>query len=259
MNEKFLNLHFIGPDIPMWPCPSCAHGVLLVYDNKFDNHLDAASKKEGGEYWFDPDMNKFVFSSTMECNVCKETVIVSGIGGVEEDWGEDAYVQRQWYEYYTPTYFQPALRIIEVPQNDKISAKLLDLLGKSFSLFWCDYDACANRIRATLEVLLDDMGIPRRMKLDAKRDMSLHDRIELIEAAAGSELDDVKQMIMAVKWLGNAGTHELDGIDRAELIDGYKMLELSLHRLYPSINPDSAKLVARARAINLAMRPPKQQ
>lgn len=152
-----------------------------------------------------------------------------------------------WSDYYSPTFFQPALPIINIPDSAEFPLEVRKMLQKSFLLFWCDYDACANRIRATLEVLLDAMNIPRRLGENQKRDMSLHDRIEKIDPASGPGLAEVKKLIMAVKWLGNAGTHEPEGLEREQLILGYKMMELCLQRIY--MQTDHAEILAQAQVI----------
>lgn len=231
MKKIFENKFFSDKAIPPWPCPTCSEGTLLL-DGKFNVHNDSHTEQYRNDEFFEPEMGKYVFSCTMKCNLCKEAVSVSGTGGSEPGWDEEYPNATVYYDFYTPTFFQPALPIIGIPDSDEFSPKVRSMLEKSFLLFWCDYDACANRIRATLEVLLDAMNIPRRMGDTQKKDMSLHDRIDKIDASSGPDLAEVKKLIMAVKWLGNAATHEPEALDRDELILGYKMLELCLQRIY---------------------------
>ncbi|MEM6299596.1 MAG: hypothetical protein AAF740_12985, partial [Bacteroidota bacterium] len=58
-----------------------------------------------------------------------------------------------------PKYFDPPMKIIDVPENcDEGVEKELE---SSFKLFFNDLDACANKIRRTLEVLMDSLSAPR--------------------------------------------------------------------------------------------------
>lgn len=253
MNSIFEQATFSADDIPTWPCPSCGAGQLAKKDDKFDFEMSANSKRCMADEWCDATEVEFVFMSRLECKNCDETVVMTGTGSVWEAHAEDA--PNQYYEKYTPTYFQPPLRIISFPGN--VPEKVRISLEKSFPLFWCDFDACASRIRATLELLLDAIGIPRKMDEKAVREMSLHDRIERIIAEPGSEREEVKHMIMALKWMGNAGAHQLEGVQRKQVIHAYKMMEICLDRLYPTINPEIAKMVAIAKATNAAKKMPR--
>lgn len=252
MNKIFETRHFSEGSIPKWPCPSCLQGILVQQDEKFDSQHDAMTKRECGEAYFDPDHYKFVFTCMMECQNCGESVAMIGTGGVSIDQPEDG--PQEANEYFTPTYFQPALQIINFPNSPALPEKVRDLLSASFSLFWCDYDACANRIRAALEILLDDMGIPRKLRPNVKQELHLHARIALIDAPEGSELDEIKQMIEALKWQGNAGSHELQGISYQQLLQSYEMIEFCLRSLYPVVDHRRAKLLELAKEINAKYR-----
>jgi len=209
--------------------------------------MNSASKINIREDWCDPDQVEFIFMCMLECKNCEETVVVTGTGRVWET--HDENVSNQYYETFMPSFFQPPLNIISLPCDDKLPELVRASLEKSFPLFWYDFDACASRIRATLELLLDDIGIPRKLDEKVFRELSLHDRIETIPAEPGSEQEEVKHMIMALKWMGNAGTHELEGVQRKQVIHAYKMIEICLARLYPTIDPEIKKMVTIAREI----------
>lgn len=248
MNDVFNLQGFSEDNIPKFPCPSCSGGWLIK--KHFEYSYDAETSKNSNEPWFGVDDYGYVFSCLLECNNCNEAVSVAGTGCVEHYFDQDDPSQTYIADCFTPKFFQPALPIIEFPRGSTVPEKIRDTLAKSFALFWCDYDACANRIRATLEVLLDDMQVKRRLP-DAARDMTLHRRIETITADDGTKDGNIKDMIMALKWLGNAGSHELEGILHSQLIQGYKMMEAILQLRYPYIDHEMPKLVARAKEVNL--------
>jgi hypothetical protein len=248
MNSIFEQATFSADRIPKWPCPSCEDGWLAKIEEKFNFEMNSASKINIREDWCDPDQVELVFMCMLGCKNCEETVVMTGTGNVWEAHDENA--PSQYYETYTPSFFQPPLNIISFPNDEKVPDFVRASLEKSFPLFWCDFDACASRIRATLELLLDAIGIPRKVDEKVFRELSLHDRIEKIQAEPGSEKEEVKHMIMALKWMGNAGTHELEGVQRQQLIHAYKMIEICLARLYPTVDPEIKKMVAIARDIN---------
>lgn len=254
MNIIFERTHFSEKNTPKWPCPSCEIGLLLQVPKKFEYHSDAATCNAKNEEYSEPEMYSYVFSDTLKCFNCSEIVVVTGIGHSEQQWDDDEQTSSSYHEVFSPKFFQPSPPIIKFPVHADLPDPVVRLLIKSFKLFWCDYDACANRLRASLEALLDGMSIARKKNPDAKRELSLHDRIGLITAEKGTPMDDVKELIMAVKWLGNAGSHELKGINRSELIDGYKMIELCLNRIFPEQNLEEAIIVAKARKINTSNR-----
>lgn len=248
MNSIFEQASFSADSIPKWPCPSCVSGWLAKKDDKFDFEMNSASKKYINEDWYEPDQVEFVFMCMMECKNCNETVAMTGTGNVWRSYDENE--PNNYYETYTPTYFQPPLNIIAFPCDEKVPKNVRASIEKSFALFWCDFDACASRIRATLELLLDAIAVPRKKDEKAVRELSLHDRIESIVAEPDSDLDEVKAMIMALKWMGNAGAHELEGVQRKQVIHAYKMIEICLARLYPTVDPEIKKMIAIAKAIN---------
>ena len=255
MNPIFERTDFNASDIPAWPCPSCGVGRLEKKDDKFDFEMDSASKINYREDWCDPDQLEFVFTCMLECKHCEGAVAVTGTGQVWENHDDSA--SSRYYETYTPSFFQPALNIISFPSSEKLPDIVRQSLEKSFPLFWCDFDACASRIRATLELLLDAMGIPRKINENAFRELTLHDRIEKIPAEPGSEQEEVKHMMMALKWMGNAGAHEVQGVERKQIIHAYKMIEICLARLYPTVDPEIKKMVTIAREIIAAKKKPR--
>lgn len=247
MKRIFETERFIDDDVPKWPCPSCEHGVLSLLDDKFEYHNDALSTNNCAAPDFGLEEYGFVFCATLECNTCHEIVIASGTGGAEHE-HEESHGGNGFFHYYKPTFFQPPLKIIDFPSSSNFSADLRRLLTQSFTLFWCDYNACANKIRSALELLLDALMVPRYAGDTGKAAMSLHQRIEYFPAAPGTEEEDIKTMIMAMKWMGNTGSHELAGIKRDELIDGFKMLERCLRKAYPTIDREGQELLVRAKA-----------
>ena len=56
----------------------------------------------------------------------------------------------------------------------------------------------------------------------------MHDRIDLLPDL----YQDLKELLTAVKWLGNAGSHEGSIVVRRDVCDAYDLLEYVLTEIY---------------------------
>lgn len=253
MDKDLFRTDFEEDKLPSWHCPTCIKGILkldkeslrVLFDNETAVHKD-------GDY-FDYEFSSYVFHGHLYCNHCKENVVFSGacaIDQVYDDQGDgDPYTASKYVRMFSPRYFFPPLRLIQLPNNDEISDELKRLISKSFELYWCDADACAARIRATIELLLDGLGIQKNYTNGRK--MHLHKRITKISNEVSPE---VKEFFEAIKWMGNAGAHELDGIYHEQVLDAFEMLEHCLKEIYPS--KDNLPLLLKlAKKINETTRP----
>nr|WP_240915911.1 DUF4145 domain-containing protein [Pseudoalteromonas sp. Z1A2] len=121
------------------------------------------------------------------------------------------------------------------------------MLNKSFALFFCDSDSCGNRIRACIEFLLDELKIPRvhRNKDDKEIRSSLHYRIEHLP----EKHEKIKGLLLAIKWLGNVGSHGNEGLTKKVTIDAYEILKLVLDIVY---KPSDENIFDLAHKINEA-------
>jgi hypothetical protein len=230
VDRTLFKKYFAEGDIPAWVCPSCSAGILQLPEASFYVHADANTAGQFNEDYFEAEWAHYVFTAVLKCGRCKETVIFCGIGGVEQEYEDGPDGGTKYVRYFVPRYFEPALSLIEFPNNDTIPDGIISVVTSSYPLFWADSDACANRLRVALELFLDGMGIGRRKNPDAKRDMNLHDRIELIDEVVFAE---VKKMLRAAKLVGNEGSHELGLVTRDDLLDCYEMLEFCIAQVYP--------------------------
>jgi hypothetical protein len=104
-------------------------------------------------------------------------------------------------------------------------------LVASFQLFWSDPLACTNRIRSTVERLLTAQKVPQTTgKIAAKgrrKFLALHRRIEQF----ATRRPEIAEKLMAVKWIGNAGSHS-HGATVDDALDGYELMDWVLDTLY---------------------------
>lgn len=213
---------------PAWKCPTCGSALKMMPEPLTKYHGNCASN--ANEEWFDEEDAGLVFAGSLSCGGCEGTVVFSGACGVERAYSEDTQVGWEWSTYYIPHFFYPSLKLIEFPKGDLIPSQLSAAITSSFSLFWADLDACSNRLRMSLELLLDGIGVPRKLRDTASRDMTLHQRIERIDS---DKFNAIKRMFEALKLVGNEGSHELGVTSRSDVLDCYEMIEHCLHIVYP--------------------------
>ncbi|MCC6246009.1 MAG: DUF4145 domain-containing protein [Gemmatimonadaceae bacterium] len=119
-------------------------------------------------------------------------------------------------------------------------------VNRSFSLYWSDAKACGNAIRCAVEELLTAQRVNKsagKPKPGKHRQMlSLHKRIELFAKAK----PDLGDKLLAIKWIGNAGSH-VDPLKKDDLLDAYEIMAFVLDELYVQRSVHVGALV---RAIN---------
>jgi len=226
---------------PPWPCPACAKGILaMVPKSLVFKETERSKRNSSQEDWY-PELTDYAFTAWLKCgqSSCGQEVVISGNGGLEP--ADDGEGGMTWSDYFAPRYCYPMPDIIEMPQKCPKEVKI-ELRG-AFALFWADPGAAAGRLRVALERLMDNLGVQKRRKGKNGKvlDLSLHQRIELFQRrqpAAGTQL-------MALKWLGNAGSHE-GAVSRKDLLDALEILEHSLAEL---IDRRTVKVAALAKAL----------
>jgi hypothetical protein len=183
-----------------------------------------------------------VFAGILVCTTCQEGVAIAGDGFVDReqyddgDWGYETYL--------APTYFNPPLKIVKPVVADEMPEEITRLLSKACEMFWCDADSAINRLRSLVEIVLDARGIPRENKGGR---LPLHHRILLVTEPS---LVDVRDALLAIKYIGNGSSHGFTGIERADLITAFSIIKFCLERLYPPVpvESDIAKIIAEINA-----------
>ena len=204
------------------PCPNCETGVLLSPNdgNQLRNETNKSKDMNsyGGNYYSD-----YVFSVHLKCSECGETVVASGEMS-EENYPSDEEIGIQ--KSFTPVCFYPPPKIISIPKS--CPKTVSNILNHSFGLYWLDISSCANKIRVAIEILMDELNVPKQEQTKkGKRNLYLNDRI-----AEYKKLNpEVADFLLAIKWIGNAGSHFSD-IKRDDILDAYELLEFSLDQLY---------------------------
>jgi len=94
-------------------------------------------------------------------------------------------------------------------------------LIKSFNHFWYDLDACANKIRQAVELIVVDRGGVGYV---------LDHQIKSLSKTLGEGLIN---KLLALKWIGNDGSHAHRPFEKDEILNSYNLLVDVLNQLYP--------------------------
>lgn len=197
---------------------------------------------------WDPDWIENRFSGHLKCNSkgCGEICSISGLSGIDYDqeYDEEEGGWTQVYvDYYQPRSISPAPHIFPISKSWPPAVKTE--LESAFALFWADLDSCANKLRSAVEALLTERGVPKYtqpVKGKRRAQLNLHTRIERFKATES----ETSELLMAIKWIGNHGSHDGEGLKREDILTAAELMEDALVRLYTP-HTDTVK---RAKAIN---------
>jgi len=248
VDRKALKLPFDLNRPPDWVCPTCKKGVLRIKKDTFFKEEIRQSRNHSDDSW-EPEWIEYVYSCLLTCtnDQCKEVVSSSGIGSVDSSIYEDANgeIGQEYDDYFRPKFFVPHLTLIEIPETCPES--VAEPLRESFRLFFAVPSAASNNVRIAIEELLTELKVKRFNLVKGKRRLiSLHQRIDLLP----TKYAELKNLILAIKWLGNAGSHGNNGdgaISMDDVMDTYELMEHILHEIYAR---NTKKLVALARKVN---------
>jgi hypothetical protein len=168
---------------------------------------------------------EFRFSATLQCDysACQESTAVAGRGEEKETY---ELGHRELYAVLFPQFINPSPNLFPIPLGTPVG--IVELIKSAFVLSWGDFEACLNRIRMCLEMLLNELRIPRyAIKANRRNLLTLHRRIELAQAKVPS----TKPFLMAAKYLGNVGSHQR-GLTRQDVFDAFDLLEAIVTAIY---------------------------
>ncbi len=190
--------------------------------------MSSESARASDEEWFDHRHVEYRFTALLKCDniACGEVVPIAGLGEVEEI-PDERMEHFEYADQFFPTYFHPSPILISIPTT--CPAPVREQLHASFSASWTDANSAANRIRVAVESLLDALRIPRtrKGKNGRRQRYSLHERIESLPPHRA----EIKDLLLAIKWLGNHGTHETT-LTQESVYDALDIFEVVLTNLY---------------------------
>jgi len=226
---------------------------VLTTEKKFLNVYESpVSLSYHSHSEWEPSWINGGFIGLLKCSNTKCAEIVSIIGKMNVIEGHEYNEELDRMDYIghqmlTPLQFYPTLNIFLI--NKDVPNKISDVILSAFSLYWVDLSSCANKIRVVAELIMDDKKVPKKYIIKKKRyGYSLHQRIEFFKKTNSEEAD----LLMAIKWIGNSGSHEIYNITSDDILDGFEILELVTTKLYET---DSKRIKTLSRNINKRRKP----
>lgn len=230
-----------------WPralCPECFEGSLALQstsqypDVKSRAHIELVRRNLDG-----PDELSGSFTGVLKCDNhgCGREVVIAGDWAFSWDF-DDVQERERLVDFFVLRFISPAPRLLLTPK--RTPSDVVESIAMASSVVWVSPDLAAAQLRLAVEELLTARGV-RRTALTAKRKrrrLSAHERLAIL----GATHPEVVHALEAVKWIGNAGTHE-KGLTVEDVLTGAKFLELALRRLYDT---SEAELLATAKEIN---------
>ena len=231
------------PDVP---CPACAGGTVSPTDGKaiVSGETQASIKLNDHPGW-EPEWINGYFHGALHCGreSCKEIVVVTGRYEVDDDnLAEPELRDRQMARYMSVEFFSPPIPLIRA--NENFPNSVLGLMNTASSVLWVDASSAANRVRSAIEELLTLQGIPKALidKNRTRRRRSAHQRIELLKTRK-PKFADAADLLMAVKWIGNDGSHGNE-LTVSDVLDGVELLNHALELMYDTSPADLKRKAA---------------
>jgi len=220
--------------VPEWTCPTCEKGVLQALKKDYTVVESPSSKEARQHEAWEPEWISGHFTGLLKCSneVCADRIVIVGeMSMTEEPDYEDEYEGSGYgfkvVEVLSPTYFFPHLKIFQI--HTDVPDEIKDAINNSFKLYWVDTASCANKIRVVIELIMDEQKIQSTYIERRKRKIySLHKRIEFFKVKKPDEGD----LFMAIKWIGNSGSHKNEDLTKDDLLDAYEILSHVTSKLY---------------------------
>jgi len=245
----WLNFHFKDEYPIDVKCPTCVNGKLHILEKFAIRETRDAIELQKQEYFnYDFESIDEKFSGLLVCDFCNDVVAVCGTSNPESDYDpEELSHEHKYYRRFNVEYFSPPINIF--PLKYEYPKKIKAILKKSFSLFFMDNDSCGNKIRISVEALLDELGIDRKNP-DKDETYSLNQRINIYNAVN----KDIGELMHSIRWIGNYGSHE-NSLSKSDILDAYIMINHMLDYLYDN---QENKISELSRSINENKRPASQ-
>jgi len=218
--DYWLNLHLEEGKPSEIICPKCGKGRINILGDFSKRKTKYTIEMEEHQCFYE-EVWEEKFSALLICDkeYCNDVVAVCGTAVPERIDDDEENSNSCCFECFNPEYFSPALKIF--PLKNEYPSEVNKILEKSFSLFFADSDSCGNKIRISVEVLLDELGVEK------KKGERLDDRIRNNKKTN----EYIIELLLSIKWIGNYGSHD-DSISKSDLLDAYEMMNAILDDLF---------------------------
>ena len=227
-------------------CPVCQEGHLRFANPSETQNAESLHAQDNEAWEADWIFGTFVATAECENNKCQQIVQALGNYRVDTAMTPRGY-NEQYSVYYTITTLSPPLVLMRLPESTPEEVR--KGVERASAVLFLDPGLAGTALRAAVERFLTTEGISAKRSSGGFK--NLDERIRDWKQASPNRAG-VADLLLAVKWIGNAGSHEVSDVSVKEVLDGVEILDEAFHRLF--VGPD---IDARAQAIN-SVRGPKR-
>ena len=212
-------------NLPRWRCEICQKGFLEKDETRTYIETPQYVKAQRNHQDWDPDWEFQHFSFLMRCNRSDCGAFVSLIGHTQwEEWFDGEF-DHELSEVFRVFSVFPSLSIFHIPED--VPGRVRREIKRAFSLYWIDESAAAAALRASIERLLDHLGVPKELPNSRGeiKSLTLHRRIEEFGKSR-----DYKESLHALRVIGNLGAHG-SSVEADNVLDAMELLEDALHEI----------------------------
>jgi hypothetical protein len=229
-----------------WPslsCPYCTGSLVVVKVEEIQSQSSISSRDD--DDW-DPEWIFGRFVASAKCYLCGEPVIITGSYKTDADLTTDGKWFGEYASFYHVEATSPGLRLATTPPGTP--AEVDEAFKEAASVLWSSPASAANTLRRGVEALLNAKRVKKTTLVKGKRSrLKTHARIELLKK---TNLE-VANALMAVKWIGNEGSHA-QTLTVEDVLDGVEMLEWAVKSAFDT---EDLKLKRRIALVNKAKGP----
>lgn len=242
MNLDLLKEKLHSDRCPSWTCGKCMIGAVALRENSYATNATAISIVMD-DLTGNREDALYLYSAIADCTLtrCGESYIISGTARWQYDTDPHDPYSQQWKAHTIRSVF-PALAFIDIPSQTPEPVRRH--IKRACVLYWSDRLACLNALRVGVEAICDAKGIPatRPRQGGGSTNIPLHNRLEQL----GQTDPEPADILMAAKWLGNAGSHLMDREpDVDDAIDAFRLVEHALDRVYDERGQEARSIADR--------------
>lgn len=245
--KKITIIEHIVTDAPALICGHCGDGVIKFKPRCVLEIESIASINNHDLEDFDFE---WVYGQSIVrgyCSRCSETTIFITDYSLAEHLEYDnatGDLTKSYKDTLTIKFASPAPRFSII--SNLYPKGINQLLEASFIHLFNDKASCANKLRICIESVLDDIGIKKTVinNKGKRQALNAHSRIELLKSSAKSKHNQAYTYLMAIKWIGNTGSHSGKPPSETAIIAAYKLIDKALDILYIGSDQKLVKLAA---------------
>ncbi|MCU1535122.1 MAG: hypothetical protein JWR53_1603 [Glaciihabitans sp.] len=255
-SDRFSTLRKLGKAIEednVWPrplCPVCGEGYV-AFDAPRTLENSQSERAHDHQAW-EPEWIFGRFSADGHCENqnCRQAVVAVGTYKVEmANENQVDYNYLRYSQFFSIEHFVPPLNLLLLPEDAPDEVR--DAVNRAGRLLFLDPGLSATALRASVERFLTTQGIPGMSS--SGNFVSLDRRLKQWKTSGADQR--VVDLLLAVKWIGNEGTHEVSDMTVSDVLDGAEFIDEAFHHLF--VAPDIDARAERVNASKGRPRPPK--